>query len=187
VVAYTPGMHKVELFWQQLARSENRGQLQRYTARQAPDYIKKFIMLGGGARMGTTMEQYARFHFSVLQKRAKGKEETGYDHLLSGQPQTFVEQKSAGHWTDTGYKWQHIEPNHKWTLLLLCGIDYEEVKFWGLNRATFQRLVEEKKITNQGAKGGQSSEGMWFNYGDVQDALVPLVTDADLVAFASTC
>ena len=185
-------MHKVEQFWQQVALSEKplQTQLQRYEAKHSPEYIKKFIAIGGGARMGTLMEQYARFHFSALQKRGKGKEETGYDHLLLGlndpirtEP-IFVEQKSSGHWTDTGYKWQHIEPNHKWTMLLLCGIDYEDIQFWGMTRATFVRLTAEKKITNQGAKGGQSSEGMWFNSSDVQDSLVPLTTNEELLAFA---
>ena len=209
-----PTLHTVELFWQALAKNEKEkpglNQLQRYEAQHSPAYIKKFIEIGGGARMGTVLEQYARFHFSVLQKRGRGKNETGYDHLLtvtdlaaatpsalatpaatptpitSRPTNIYVEQKSSGHWTATGYKWQHIEPNHKWNMLLLCGIDYHDVKFWGMNRATFLRLVEEKKITNQGAKGGQSSEGMWFNSGDVYDSLVPLATNEELLLFART-
>jgi hypothetical protein len=191
-------LHTVELFWQKNKKEKpGLNQLQRYEAQHSPAYIKKFIEIGGGARMGTVLEQYARFHFSVLQKRGRGKNETGYDHLLkvtvhdaaatpTRPTNIYVEQKSSGHWTATGYKWQHIEPNHKWNMLLLCGIDYQDVKFWGMTRATFLRLVEEKKITNQGAKGGQSSEGMWFNSGDVFDSLVPLATNEELLLFART-
>ena len=82
-----PTLHTVELFWQALAKNEKEkpglNQLQRYEAQHSPAYIKKFIEIGGGARMGTVLEQYARFHFSVLQKRGRGKNETGYDHLLT--------------------------------------------------------------------------------------------------------
>ena len=88
-------MNKVEQFWQQLAHHDKplQNQLQRYEAKNAPEYIKKFIAIGGGARMGTLMEQYARFSFSALQKRGKGKGQTGYDHLLSSDAVVYVEQK----------------------------------------------------------------------------------------------
>ena len=69
-------------------------------------------------------------------------------------------------------------------MLLLCGIEYTDVKFWGMNRATFNALIAEKKITNQGNKAEDSSEGMWFWYSDVKTSLVELKTDADLLAFA---
>ena len=71
-------------------------------------------------------------------------------------------------------------------MLLLCGIDYTSVKFWGMDRKTFSRLISEKKITNQGNKAGESSEGMWFNYSDVKDSLVEIQIDQQLLDFASS-
>ena len=70
-------------------------------------------------------------------------------------------------------------------MLLLCGIDYTDIKFWGMNRQTFAQLIADQKITNQGSKGAESSEGMWFNYTDVQHALTPIETEAHLRDFAA--
>ena len=178
---------EIDNFWKSISGKEKPTQLQRYEKKNAPDGIKKFIAIGGGPKMGTTLEQYARFRFKNLQKRSKGKEETGYDHLIKLEPKDIlVEQKSSGHWGDDDYKWQHVEDKHKWNMLLLCGIDYTNVKFWGMDRKTFSRLISEKKITNQGNKTGESSEGMWFNYSDVKDSLVEIQTEEQLLQFASS-
>ena len=178
---------EIEDFWKSIEGTQKPRQLDRYIAKNSPPCIQKFIAIGGGPKMGTTLEQFARFHFKTLQKRKKGKNETGYDQVLKANTHEFlVEQKSSGHWGDTDYKWQHVEEKHKWQILLLCGIDYTDVKFWAMNRTTFKKLVEEGKITNQGNKEGESSEGVWFNYSDVKDSLVEVKTDADLVKFALT-
>jgi len=177
----------VEEFWKSIAGKEKPTQLQRYEKKNAPECIKKFIAIGGGPKMGTTLEQYARFHFKNLQKRGKGKTETGYDHLIKidDTKNVLVEQKSSGHWGEDDYKWQHVEDKHKWNVLILCGIDYTKVMFWGMDRKTFKRLVTEKKITNQGNKTGESSEGMWFNYSDVKESLVEIQTEEELLRFAT--
>ena len=188
VYMYSP-CSDIDTFWQWKSNTgkEKMTQLQRYEKKNSPDSIMKFIAIGGGPKMGTTLEEYARFRFDTLQKRSKGKCETGYDHLIPlDTNNVFVEQKSSGHWGEDDYKWQHVEYKHKWTMLLLCGIDYMDVKFWGMDRKTFSRLISEKKITNQGNKAGESSEGMWFNYLDVKDALVEIHTDAQLLQFASS-
>jgi len=177
----------IDNFWKSISGKEKPTQLQRYEKKNAPDGIKKFIAIGGGPKMGTTLEQYARFRFKNLQKRSKGKTETGYDHLIKLEPKDIlVEQKSSGHWGEDDYKWQHVEDKHKWDMLLLCGIDYTSVKFWGMDRKTFSGLISEKKITNQGNKTGESSEGMWFNYSDVKDSLVEIETEEQLLQFASS-
>jgi hypothetical protein len=178
---------EIDTFWKSISGKEKPTQLQRYEKKNAPEGIKKFIAIGGGPKMGTTLEQYARFRFKNLQKRGKGKQETGYDHMIKlDKKNILVEQKSSGHWGDDDYKWQHVEDKHKWTMLLLCGIDYTNVKFWGMDRKTFRRLISDKKITNQGNKAGDSSEGMWFNYSDVKDSLVEIQSEEQLLQFASS-
>ena len=72
-----------------------------------------------------------------------------------------------------------------WNILLLCGIDYTDVKFWVMDRTTFAKLISDGKITNQGNKLGDSSEGRWFNYSDVKDYLTEIQTEEQLLAFAS--
>ncbi len=176
----------IDSFWQSMTGAAKPTQLQRYEAKGSPEKILKFIAIGGGPRMGTTLEQYARHRFTSLQKRAKGKDETGYDHQGKlDSKNILVEQKSSGHWGEDDYKWQHVEPKHKWNMLLLCGIDYTTVRFWGMDRTTFNRLVAEERITNQGNMAGESSEGMWFNYSAVKDSLVEIQTEEQLLAFAA--
>jgi hypothetical protein len=180
-------MTKIERFWQTMEKNTGKlTQPERYEAHGSPAYIKKFIAMGGGPRMGSTLEQYARFNFPLLRKRNKGKGETGYDQIIpSPVRDIYVEQKSSGHWGEDDYKWQHVESKHKWDVLLLCGIDYTDIRFWFMDRATFIRLIAAKKITNQGNKTSDSSEGMWFNYSDVKDELKEIKTEADLLQFAA--
>jgi hypothetical protein len=179
----TPQQH-IEAFWNSMKDKSKPTQLQRYEAKQSPDCIKKFIAIGGGPKMGTTLEQYARFHFTCLKGRNKGKCETGYDQVLTlDGKDTLIEQKSSGHWGEDDYKWQHVEEKHKWNMLLLCGIDYTDIKFWAMNRETFAALKQKGKITNQGNKGADSSEGVWFNYSDVKEELVEIRTNKDLITF----
>jgi hypothetical protein len=173
----------IESFWKSIEKNTKKpNQLQRYEEKNAPEHIKKFIAIGGGPKMGIILEKYARFQFSNLAKRKPGKEETGYDHILkkANGDEIFIEQKSSGHWGEDDFKWQHVEENHKWQGLLLCGITYTHVRFWIMDRATFVRLIEEKKITNQGNKAGNSSEGKWFSYSVVKDCLKEVTTEEDL-------
>ena len=97
---------EIDNFWKSISGKEKPTQLQRYEKKNAPDGIKKFIAIGGGPKMGTILEQYARFRFKNLEKRSKGKDETGYDHLVKlDEKNILVEQKSSGHWGDYDYKW----------------------------------------------------------------------------------
>ena len=177
-------MNIYERFWKSIENKKTTlNQLDRYKAKNAPEYIQKFIEIGGGGKMGVTLEEYARFNFNSLQKRKKGKGETGYDHITSVRSNFYIEQKSSGHWGDEDYKWQHVELKHKWNMLLLCGIDYTDIKFWGMTKVTFEKLIAEGKITNQGNKAGDSSEGMWFNYSSVKDYISQIKTDEELQAF----
>lgn len=176
--------NKYEIFW------DNHGygkpsQTERYEKQNSPDWILRFIRIGGGPKMGTTLESYARFELSCLQKRDKGKN-TGYDHkIILPSKEIYIEQKSSGHWGVYDYKWQHVEEKHKWNILLLCGIDYHEIHFWVMNRSIFIKLIEEKKITNQGNKTGESSEGMWFSYSDVAKSLIKIKTNEELLHYVS--
>jgi hypothetical protein len=179
-------MNIYEQFWTGSLKKAGQTQLQKYQAKNSPEYILKFIAIGGGPRMGITMEAFARFKFKSLQKRNKGADQTGYDHILTvGEKTVYIEQKSSGHWGTDDFKWQHVEKDHKWNILLLCGITYTEVRFWGMSRAIFEKLVSENRITNQGNKAGASSEGAWFNYSDVKDSVQVIDNDNDLMKFGS--
>lgn len=179
-------MEQIRNFWSHEADA-SKTQLERYREKEAPPEIQKFIELGGGQRLGTTCERFARYVFPCMEKRRTGKGQTGYDHLLTIQNMDFhIEQKTSTYWGATeDFKWQHLETDHMWDIALLCGIDYHDVKFWAMNRETFHRLIAEGKITSQGDKEGNSKEGYWFNYSDVADDLTRIETSEDLIAFVS--
>lgn len=179
-------MEQLRNFWIKEGKTL-KTQLERYREKLAPVEIQKFIELGGGQRLGVTCERYARVAFPSLEKRRSGKGQTGYDHLLTIHDMDFhIEQKTSTYWGETeDFKWQHIETDHMWDVVLLTGIDYQEVKFWGLNRETFHRLIETGKITSQGDKDGNSKEGYWFNYSAVAEELTEIKSDEDLVNFVS--
>jgi len=175
---------KYELFWEKQGMQKP-SQTERYEKHGTPEAILRFIRIGGGPKMGITLEKFAREEFSCLQKRDKGKN-TGYDHKISLETkEIYLEQKSSGHWGENDYKWQHIEENHPWDILLLCGIDYHEINFWVMNRSVFNKLIEEKKITNQGNNTGESSEGRWFNYSDVVESLIQIKTNEELLQYVN--
>jgi len=163
----------LKLFIASLTRPSKTTQLERYQNMRSPQEIVTIIAFGGGPKMGSYMEQFARFNFPSLDTRT----DSGHDHSFQGYK---IEQKSSGHWGESDYKWQHVEEKHDWDMLLLCGIDYHVIKFWTMSRAMFRKMVEEGKITNQGKKSGESSEGVWFNYSDVQEALIEVQTDDEL-------
>jgi len=157
-------------------------QRQRYIAVGASDDIMHFIERGGGQSMGTECERFARHLFPSLGKRHEGDtKKSGYDqlHLPTGYK---VEQKSAGNWEkeDKTWAWQHIEPNHPWQFLLLCGIGYKDVHWFYLSRANFTRFCEEGLINKQGDKDGNSYQGWWFTYQSMKEHLTELKTSEEL-------
>ena len=46
----------IDNFWKSISGQRKPTQLQRYEKKNAPDCIKKFIVIGGGPKMGTTLE-----------------------------------------------------------------------------------------------------------------------------------
>lgn len=178
-------INDLDLFWATMPQSKRLSQRELYISKQSPERIVKFIDKNNGK--GIAAEKLARCRFTSLGERKKGKEQTGYDHIINVNSQImYIEQKTSGHWSENDYRWQHVELGHKWDFLLLCGIDFHEVKFWGMTREMVKHLIAENKITNQGNKKKDSSEGVWFNYMDVRDYLVEITTNADMVQFASS-
>ena len=85
---------KYDCFWEKHGDGKP-SQTERYEKHNSPIGILRFIRIGGGPKMGITLENYARFEFSCLQKRDKGKN-TGYDHKISlVSKEIYIEQKSS--------------------------------------------------------------------------------------------
>ena len=56
-----------------------------------------------------------------------------------------------------------------------------------MTRAAFVTAVKSGKVTNQGNKEKNSSEGMWMNYQDIKDSLMKINTNEELVTFVNAC
>lgn len=194
VVVPSLSVASLDAFWSmQDAGKKRETQLQRYESAGAPEAILRIIRIGGGPGMGVALENIARHGFAgTLLKRAKGKEETGYDHRVivsspSGEKTVNIEQKSSGLWgiEENSFRWQHLEIDHKWDMLLLAGIQTTGVDFWGMSRANFIKAIEEGKATNQGNKKKESSEGVWMEYKNVKEYTIPIRSTEELAAFAA--
>lgn len=170
-------------------KSAGETQLQRYTRLKASPEVLEIISMGGGPRMGTVCEETLRFVFSALKpresKKASGTSNTGYDQRIQVADGSWkkLEQKTSGLWSaaENDFKWQHIETEHPWQGLLLVGIQLHCLSVWGMKRTDFERMLATGKATNQGSKGTQ---GYWMTYKNVKEACLPIMTEADLLAFA---
>jgi hypothetical protein len=54
--------NKYEIFWDNHGNGKP-SQTERYEKQNSPEYILRFIRIGGGPKMGTTLESYARFAY----------------------------------------------------------------------------------------------------------------------------
>lgn len=180
---------------EQDAKEAGETQLQRYERLGASKPIMDIIRRGGGPAMGAQCERILRLHWPSLERRetkkTSGKSNTGYDHRIAC-PLTGVykklEQKTSGLWSEeeNDFHFQHIEIDHPWDGLLLVGIGLHGVLAWGMRREDFEECVKTGKATNQGNKEKNSSEGIWMMYRNIHSCLVPLLSEDDLMAFAST-
>lgn len=163
-------------------------QLQRYIRMGAHPAILSVVQLGGGPAMGAKSERFLREAWPSLRTREPGRGNTGYDHRCTcpiSETVHKLEQKTSGLWDDAlhSFKWQHIEPEHPWTGLLLVGLEPTRVVVWGMTRTGFQASRDAGLATRQGGEAGQ---GYWMTCSDVLPHLIPLKDESDLQAFVST-
>jgi hypothetical protein len=162
-------------------------QLQRYMRMGAHPAILSVVQLGGGPAMGAKSERFLREAWPSLKTREAGRGNTGYDHRCTCPVSEVVhklEQKTSGLWDDDfhSFKWQHIEPEHPWSGLLLVGLEPTRVVVWGMTRSGFQACRDAGLATRQGGEAGQ---GYWMTCRDVLPHLTPLLDESDLHAFVS--
>lgn len=153
--------------------------LDRYIKNQSCPEILRFIKLGGGPRLGSLAEKYARYVFD-FKNRLKGN--TNYDHILYYNNISIkIEQKTSTLNTNNDYLWQHISYKHPWDLLLLMGISYDKIAFYAFSKKTFHFLLNQGKITNQGSKNNDSHQGFWFKYSNVRNNITQIYTQKDII------
>jgi len=93
--------------------------------------------------------------------------------------QTKIEIKSARYWAgQDDCKWQHIEPDHDYDIVLFVLLDFQGLKVWGIKKTLLMGEMCDKKIVTK-----QGKQGMWVKKSDIIDYLTPLYTIEDLDHF----
>ena len=175
-------MDKLAKFWETIEKTKKtkETQFETYIRNGANEHILRFIKLGGGPALGSIAEQFSKFKFNKLKDRIKG--DTSHDHtIIINKKIVKIEQKTSTLNKAGDFMWQHIAEKHPWDILLLMGIHYNEIKFYGMNKDNFKKLINEGKITNQGSKNKDSEQGMWFRYSNVKNDIITIKTNEDII------
>ena len=175
-------MNKLSIFWKTIdnTKKNKETQLETYIKNNANEHILRFIKLGGGPSLGSMSEQYAKFIFNELKDRLMG--DSSHDHtIVFGDIILKIEQKTSTLNKSGDFMWQHVAEKHPWDILLLMGIHYNEIIFYGMNKDTFKKLVSDGKITNQGSKNKDSEQGMWFRFSNVKNDIPIIKTNEDII------
>lgn len=137
-------------------------QLDYYIENNASKDILYYVDIPGKSFGEKYMEPIAREHFKLEKRR-----DTTHDHIKLSKT---IEQKSARYHANGGdWKWQHIEMKHNFDYLLLCGLDFNSIRFFITFRKNVEKLIQLEVITGQGKKINGSADpqqGYWFSRSD---------------------
>jgi hypothetical protein len=128
-------MDELSEFWIMIDKTKKpkETQLETYIRNGANENILKFIKLGGGSALGSMSEQFCKFKFDKLKDRLKG--ETNHDHTIIINNEIIrIEQKTSTINKSEDFMWQHVSEKHPWDILLLMGIHYDKILFFGMNK-----------------------------------------------------
>ena len=150
----------------------NINQTKFYSKNNATEEIMELVSMES-KKFGTNMENII-CELLDLQKRTS----TQNDATFNG---TKIEIKSARYWSGTNYdcKWQHIEKNHDYDVILFALLDFDKIKLWSIKKdIIFSDLfIQNKILTHQG------KQGYWTKKSDILDHLTEIDTKDDFLEF----
>lgn len=165
----------------------SRSQLEYYTQNNASPEIMRYVPLQGKTFGEKCMEPIAKEYFNL-----ESRNDSGHDHVKN---EKTLEQKSARwHGNGNDWKWQHIEMNHDWDCLLLCGLDFNDIKYYIASRKIVEALIKDGIITGQGKKNkngvAQPQQAYWFSRSDFNkknkyftDYFTPINNEEELIQY----
>jgi hypothetical protein len=166
-----------------------KSQVDYYKENNASDELIRYVILQGKSFGEKYMEQIAKSYFN-LDKRTS----STHDHTKLSKT---IEQKSARyHANGDDWKWQHLEMDHEWEYLLLCGLDFRCIKFYIATRSSVEELITNGVITGQGKKRygiAQPQQAYWFSRTDFlkhnknfTDYFTEIKNDRSLIRYLDT-
>lgn len=139
-----------------------KSQLDYYIENKSSKEILSYVNIPGKTFGEKYMEKIASEYLNMNERTS-----STHDHKKLNKT---IEQKSARyHANGNDWKWQHIEMTHAWDYLLLCGLDFKEIKFYIASREVVKNLIEEGIIVGQGKKIdgiAQPQQAYWFSRSD---------------------
>ena len=164
-----------------------KSQLDFYIENNASKELLPYVQLPGKS-FGAVAEKWAQEYFNLDSRTA-----SGHDHMKCGKT---LEQKSARHHNNGScWKWQHIEMKHNWDALLLCGLDFEKIKFYIASRVVVKDLIHKDIITGQGAKDSNgiaaAQQGFWysinpFKENNLKEYFTEISNEGDLIQYLNS-
>lgn len=147
-------------------------QLRLYKKNNATEEIIELVSMES-KKFGTNMENII-CELLDLQKRTSTQNDATYNG-------TKIEIKSARYWSGLTYdcKWQHIEEDHDYDILLFALLDFDKIKLWAIKKNILfsDELIKNKIITNQG------KQGHWTKKSDIINYLTNINNKQDLINF----
>ena len=121
-------------FHSKIKKEKQKSQLDFYKENNASKEILYYVDVPGKSFGEKYMENIAREYFKLNKKN-----DTTHDHVKLSKT---IEQKSARYHANGGdWKWQHIELKHHFDYLLLCGLDFHNIRFFITSRKSIEKLV----------------------------------------------
>ena len=111
-----------------------------------------------GCSIGVQAEKITKEYFNLDNRTS-----TSHDHQKLGKK---IEQKTGRYHANGGeWRWQHIEMQHNWDYLLVCGLDFHGFKFFIIERNQLESILPQLNA-GQGAQGedgvANPQQGYWF-------------------------
>ena len=167
-----------------------KSQLDYYLENDSAKEIIQYVNLQGKTFGEKYMEQIAKEYFNMNARTS-----STHDHIKLNKT---IEQKSARYHANGGdWKWQHIEMKHEWDYLLLCGLDFKDVKFHIASRKVVEVLIEQGIIVGQGKKVNnvaQPQQAYWFSKSDFKKHdknfncyFEEVIDEASLISYLNRC
>jgi len=163
-----------------------KSQLDYYLENNVSKELIPYVTLQGKTFGEKYMEQLAKEYFNLDNRKS-----STHDHMKNNKT---IEQKSARYHANGGdWKWQHIEMTHEWDYLMLCGLDFQDIKFYITSRKLVENLIKEGIIVGQGKKKdgvAQPQQAYWFSRSDFKkknknfaDYFVKIVDENSLINY----
>lgn len=148
-------------------------QVEFYIKNESSEHILSLVPLSNKA-FGEGMQRIAAEMFGMT-----AASDTGHDAVYKGVP---IEIKSARYWSGKrDCKWQHIMADHEYRWVLLCLVDFHDLKFWLVSK---EAIIAHPEIFTQ--QGNAEGQGRWCSMKQALPVAHPVVSleDLDRVIFS---